>query len=157
MEAINAYLVRVTAAALLCAIAGRLAFSGLTGAVIRTVCGVFLALVVVAPWKDLQLTGLTDITSDIRLDADTAVAEGENSAQEAMAELISEQVRAYILDKAADLGLELEVDVELSAETVPMPVAVTLRGAASPYAKAALQDDIRDSLGIGKEAQTWIS
>lgn len=157
MERIGEYMIGVTAAGLLCALVGKLSFDGLTGAMLRLVCGLFMALAVVAPWKEFSPDFSLDWVEEIRTEGEAMAAQGENSARQAMAERISEQVRSYILDKAEDLGLMLEVSVRLSEDAVPVPMAVTLRGQASPYCKSVLEDYIRDNLGIGKEAQTWIT
>ncbi len=157
MEAIGAYLVGVTAAALLCALVGKLGFGKLNGAVIKVLCGVFMALAVVAPWADFKLKLPVDVVFGFQVMGEQAAAEGEDSAREAMAAIITEQVGTYILDKAVGLGLELQVEVILSEDELPVPVGVTLRGDASPYSKGVLGDYIRDNLGIAKEAQTWIS
>lgn len=157
MEAIGEYLIGVTAAALLCALVGKLSVSGMSGAVIRMICGVFMAMAVVAPWATLRLDAPLELVTNVQSDAEAIVSQGENSAREAMAGIISGQVRTYILDKADAMGLDLEVSVELTDADLPVPVAVTLKGEISPYHKGVLGDAIRDDLGIGKEAQTWIS
>ena len=157
MQAIGEYLIGVTAAALLCAVVGKLSISGLSGAVIKMMCGVFMALAMVAPWAKIRLTVPLDLVLDAQEEAASLVSQGENSARETMAGIISEGVRSYILDKAGTMGLDLEVTVKLSDEDIPVPVAVTLKGEISPYHKGVLGDAIRDDLGIGKEVQTWIS
>lgn len=157
MEAIGEYLIGVTAAALLCALVGKLSVSGMSGAVIRMICGVFMAMAVVAPWATLRLDAPLELVTNVQSDAEAIASQGENSAREAMAGIISGQVRTYILDKADAMGLDLEVSVELTDADLPVPVAVTLKGEISPYHKGVLGDAIRDDLGIGKEAQTWIS
>lgn len=156
MEAIREYLIGVTAAALVCALVTRLQGKGTVGAVIRLMAGLFMALAVVSPWLDIRLDGLVDFTSDLQLEADALAAQGENSAREAMAEVITGQTRTYILDKAASLGASLTVEVALTAQELPVPRAVTLRGSISPYAKQELSAYIAVNLGIGTEAQTWI-
>lgn len=155
MDSIGSYLLGVTAAALLCALVGKLGLTGLTGAMLKLVCGLFMALAVVAPWRSFRFDYSLDWITDVQSQGEVLASQGENTAREAMAAGISGQVRTYILDKAELLGLELEVEVSLSEELVPE--SVTLRGQTSPYAKRVLEDYIRDSLGISKEAQIWIS
>ncbi len=157
MGAIGEYLVGVTAAALLCSLVGKLGFGKLNGGILKLLCGAFMALAVLAPWRSLRLELPSELLSDFQTMGDQAAEEGENSAREAMAEIISQQTRAYILDKAASLDMDLTVEVTLSDDEIPAPVGVTLRGSASPYGKDVLRDYIQDQLGIKKEAQIWIS
>ena len=70
--------------------------------------------------------------------------------------IIIEQLQAYILDKAADLGAELEVEILMPDDGSGQPQGVVLRGAVSPYAKTRLQQIIAEDLDIAKEKQQWI-
>ncbi len=157
MQAIGEYLVGVTAAALLCGLVPKLGFGKLNGAVIRLLCGVFMALAVLAPWTKLKLKLPTDFISGFESYGEELAAQGENSSRQAMEEIITRQVGTYILDKAASLGLDVTVEVALSGDEFPVPVGVTLRGAAAPYGKGVLEEYIRDQLGISKEAVKWIT
>ena len=71
-----------------------------------------------------------------------------------LAQIISEQTEAYILDKAADLHANLHVEVTVGEDN--LPTAVTLSGEASPYARRQIQAIIANDLGISKENQKWI-
>lgn len=156
MEAVREYLLRVTAAAVLCGIAtGLLGKKDTLGAVVKMIAGIFMALTVVSPWVNIRLNALKDITSDISVSADDAVSEGEISAREAMAEIIIAETRAYILDKANDLGATLDVEVTLDADDSLTPCAVRLSGNISPYGKRVLSKMIEDDLGISTEEQIW--
>lgn len=79
---------------------------------------------------------------------------GENLARDSMADIIKEETEAYILDKAADLHANLHVEVTVGEDSLPM--AVTLSGEASPYARRQIQAIIANDLGISKENQKWI-
>ncbi len=157
MEAIGAYLLGVTAAALLCAVVSKLGAGHLTGSVMKVLCGLFMALAVVAPWAELQLKLPSDVLSDFQILGEDLAAQGEKTARDTMAAIITEQTAAYILDKAGALGLELDVEVMISDDEIPVPLGVTLRGAVSPYHKGVLEDHIQNNLGIDKEALIWIS
>ena len=61
------------------------------------------------------------------------------------------------MEKAKDLNLDLVVEVELSDDECPIPVAVSLTGNVAPYAKSVLGDAISRDLNIPKERQKWIS
>lgn len=157
MDGLRDYLMGVTAAALCCSAAVKLAGKGLTGSVVKMLAGIVMTLSILSPLVSVKLDSYEDFFQSIQSDAEDAALDGKNSAREAMAEIISEEVRTYILDKADALGVELTVEVELSADSIPVPSAVTLKGSVSPYARSVLSEYISDSLGIGTEAQTWIS
>lgn len=86
-----------------------------------------------------------------------AVQWGESTAATALAESISQGTEAYILEKAKGMNVELAVEVELSDDEIPVPVAVSLTGQVAPYVKTVLSDTISQDLNIPKEKQIWIS
>lgn len=153
MEALWQYSISVVAAALLCGLVTGLMPGGRAKDIIKVVCGLFLAYTVLhgLTGTDWKMPSLTDITSD---DARQAAALGESLGEDAMAQIIMEQTRAYILDKATALGLALEAEVTLEEDLVPG--SVTLRGQAAPYERRQLQSIIALELGIPKERQQWI-
>ena len=156
MEAIRDYLISISSAALICAVATRLVSKGTVGSVVKLMAGILMALSIVSPLLRIRLDELTDMMDDIQISAEEIAAEGENSARRDMEELILAQLQSYILDKAESMGVELTVEIELESQGLPIPCAVTLRGSVSPYAKSVLSDYIAENLGIEAEAQTWI-
>lgn len=153
MEALRQYILSVVAAALLCGLVTGVMPSGRAKQIIRMVCGLFLAYTVLQGLTGMEwrMPHWTDLAAD---DARQAAALGESIGEEARAKIISEQTRAYILDKAADLGLALEAEVTLNEGLVPR--SVTIRGQAAPYERRQLQSTIALELGIPKEKQQWI-
>lgn len=157
MESIRDYLLGITAAALICGIAVKLLHKGLLGSSVKLIAGIFLTLAIVSPLVEIRLDSLDELRLEIQSEAADAAAEGENSAREAMAQIISEQTAAYILDKAESLEVELTVEVTVSQEGYPVPEWVRLEGNIGPYAKSVLSEYIANDLGIGTEGQKWIS
>ncbi len=156
MEAVRAYLLSVTGSALVSAIILRLLHGkGSATNIGRMLAGLFVALTVISPIANVRLSDVLHILPNISDDAKNAVAEGELAAKKALAESISERLEAYILDKAAQLGVTLSVRVELSEDVIPVPLRVHLRGNISPYTKTKLQYMIEDDLGLNKEQQIW--
>lgn len=156
MDEIRAYLLRITAAALLCGILTKiLGKKGMLTTTVKLITGVFMALTVVGPLVSIRLDTLDEFTEGISYDASAAVAEGEISAMETMSEIIKQQIQAYILDKAETLGAQLSVEVILSEDTPPVPCVVRITGKISPYGKNVLSAYINDDLGIGVEDQIW--
>lgn len=156
MEDIRAYLLSVTGAAILCGIVTTLTGSkGMVAAVCKLVSGVVLAAAVIQPLASISVSDLRLYLREIELDGAAAAAAGTELTRESMAQCIKAETQAYILDKAAQLDLEVNVEVILTGDDPILPSAVILEGTASPYAKSALETVIREDLGIGKEALTW--
>lgn len=154
MDGLRQYIISVTAAGVLCAvIRSVLGEKGTVGALLKLVSGIFLAFVVARPLAKVEIMDASALWEDFSIQADSAAEAGENLAREAMADIIITQTQAYILDKGAELGLELSVQVTLDEDNVP--VSVTITGAASPAARTALQNQIQQNLGIAKENQIW--
>ena len=91
------------------------------------------------------------------ISSDFAVQEGTLSAKYASSEYIKTKSEAYILDKATEMGADVNIDVVLSDDQLPVPAGITVCGAVSPYVKAKLSACIRDELGIAEDEQVWIS
>lgn len=125
------------------------------GVLIRMVCSLFLCIVAVRPVADLDLSYLTDFADAYTQSAQAASDAGTALAEDALCQIIKTETEAYILDKAGIYGLQLDVQVTLTDDAVPVPESVQLDGAASPYAKTCLQQLISDDLGIPKEQQVW--
>ena len=158
MDAIRGYILSVTAAAVLCAMICAVGGEKGHGVTLRKVlCGVFLAITVVAPLSRIRLPDSGEISDFFFADGEAAVTSGRVQAQNELREGIKSRAEAYILDKAERLSLSLTVQVELTEDPMPVPCAVRLTGAASPYAKAALSAFLEEEFGIAKENQKWIS
>lgn len=156
MASIKTYLLGVVAAAVICGIATRLmGEKGTQGAMTKLIAGLFLVFTVIRPVANISLDGLSDFTAAYSDAGEQAAAAGESLTKDALAVSIKAQTEAYILDKAAGLQVDLEVEVTLSEDDIPTPIAVRLSGKVSPYAKARLQNIITDDLGIEKERQIW--
>ncbi len=156
MDGIRQYLLTITAAAVLCALINSLLKSkGSIYAVIKLLTGLFMALCAISPFLNIGDLNFNSFTDAINIEAAEVVIAGENMALESTGRIIKEQVAAYILDKAATMDLDIEVEVTLDSSNPPQPCAVMLKGAVSPYAKEILGQYINDTLGIAKEDQFW--
>lgn len=157
MGAVGAYIVSVACAAVLCGIlTAILPEKGASASLLRLIIGVFLAFVAIRPLTRVELSDLPAISDGYLKEAEAVSAEGGDLASEAMAAIIKAETEAYILDKAKALDTEIAVEVTLSTDAVPSPVAVRVSGAVSPYAKTQLQELLENDLGIAKEDQEWI-
>jgi hypothetical protein len=123
----------------------------------KTLCGIFMSVTLISPLTGLHLPDLHQYLDAYQADAAEAVLWGQTMTQETTAQFIKQQTASYILDKAAALGVSLDVSVTLSVDFPQVPCAVTLRGMVSPYAKQRLMDIIEQDLQIKREDQHWIN
>ena len=154
MDSIRTYLLSILSAALLCAILTSL--TGKKGSVskfMQLLCGLFMTICALGPVMELRLDRYNLYIAELNAQADAIAAEGSQMVSDAMEELIIQDTKAYILDKAASMGAELEVTVELNSS---VPASVVLKGAVSPAVKTRLTSWIANNLGIPAEAQKWI-
>ena len=118
----------------------------------RLVSGILLTLAVFRPLGNLELT--FPEPEEFRFDAEEAVSAGMEQADSMRLQRITERYCAYILTKAAALGLEAEVQVTVGEDAYPD--AVTVTAAASPVERQELTGILVRELGIEKEAVVWI-
>ena len=157
MGAVGAYILSIGAAALITGILNGITDPKSTSGVLtKMACGLFLMIVMIKPFVDLDLDDLADLTDRYAGVSDASVDYGEELAEEALRQRIRQQTEAYILDKAGSYGADLEVSVTLADGQVPVPESVVLEGDISPYAKERLQEMMISDLGIPKEHQEWI-
>lgn len=119
---------------------------------LRVVASMILFFLILSPI--LRLDALRFPEPELPFDA--CVLSGQEAVQEAMRTRIMEGVEAYILNKAADLGLCPEVEVGLSDQEPFVPVSVTLRCAISTEHKIKLTDILCSTLGLCEENIQWI-
>jgi hypothetical protein len=152
MEPIGQYIFTVCCAAMVSAVVRQLTRDSRQ---IKLITGLFMVLAILSPLADLRMNDLSHILPDVSDEVKESVEKGQESYSKELARCISERVEAYILDKGGQLGVSLDVQVELSEDPMPVPVRVRLKGNVSPYTKSRLQQILAKELGIGKEDQIW--
>ncbi len=157
MDALKQYIFSIIVAATVCAIIMQfIGKKGANGALIKALCGMVMMVVLLSPVQGLSFSALPDGLHQIRTDAQFYAAEGRQKSFESIAAFIKRNTEAYILNKASAMHLDLQVEVTLQEDDIPVPSGVTITGNVSPYARAQLQTIISEDLGISKEDQTWI-
>ena len=153
MDALREYVISIVAAALICGILIAIVHESRSNLFIRLLCGLFLTISVIQPFTGWDI-------ENIRLDASAysdygkeAAVAGAQLSQKAMADIITQNTEAYILDKALALNANLTVTVSLNSELIPE--RVHLSGKISPYAQEMMESIIESELGITKENQLW--
>lgn len=152
MESLGEYVISLSCASVAAGIVLSLIGNSEHESLIRLLCGIFLTITALSPFTDLQILDFSELTQSSVTQASQATALGKKMAAEAMAEIIKEEMEAYILDKAIAWTSELEVSVQLSDG---IPISVELDGDITPEGKQILSQMIADELGISKENQQW--
>lgn len=156
MDSVRQYLLSVVAAGLIGgAVKHLLPGKGTAAHMGKMLTGLFLAFTVISPLANVSLDRWDTECENLQQQAQAAVAAGEENSKTALYSGIKQRTEAYILDKAQSLAVQIAVEVTLSDDPIPVPVAVRLSGNISPYAKKQLQDILESELGIPKEAQQW--
>ena len=168
----KSWLLGIVAAAFLVSILNALGGRGAGQGTRKLVGGILLTLAVFRPLGTPELHAhaadaengllcdklgvgqLLHLMQGFRFDAEEAVNAGVEQADEMRHAVITERYCAYILTKAAALGLEAEVEVTVGEKGYPEAVAI--RAAASPGERRELTGIIVRELGIEKEAVVWI-
>lgn len=155
MAAVGAYIFSVAATALLCGMITSLLQNCSVQKIAKFICGMILLTVVLRPVSSLGSLNKLEIPIPSFPEGQDLITSSVNGSQKAITEIIKQNTQAYIVDKAAELGLEIRAEVVLSNDALALPVAVTLYGNASPYLKLSLQEIIQEELNIAKENQVW--
>lgn len=122
--------------------------------VLRLSTGLVLLLVLCSPVVRFDLGEVSQLLSQTRAEASAITAEADNN--DALAARITEQTEAYILDKARDMGLALEVSVTVEQGVYyPYPAAVVLTGRTTTAQRRSINQWLGEDLAIAEEDVTW--
>lgn len=147
----RAYILRILCGALLCGTVQSMTTGTGKGAV-KLICGLFLTMTVLMPLAD----SCVDWEESLHLPSGEAwVQQGTDMAREALAQRIMAQTESYILDKAAPLAQNIQVEVTLGPGDFPVPVAAEIAGRVSPFGRSSLEGILEGELGIPKENIKW--
>ena len=147
------YTLSVTCAAALAAILRAIAGEGTMGKLTKLISGLFLAVTVLSPLVKIEIPDPARWLEDYMEEGEAAAQAGEAMAKEYSEGIISAELEAYILDKAAALGCELSAEVRV--DDGGLPERVILSGEISTADRAALSRMLVRELGIGEEAVIW--
>ena len=150
----KSYVLRVAVAAMGCGLLQALIPQKGSGKIFRLLCGLFLLLVACRGSFNPEALELPSL-QQYRQEAAVLCQEAETAWKQEMASLISQELEAYIENKAAALGVQVGATVFLGGDMIPE--TVTLTGQVSPYIRQRLSQDISSSLGISEQQQQWVS
>lgn len=154
IELIRSWILGLTGAATVCAVATLLTPRGPVKGVTKTLCGVVMAAALLSPLIGFDFPDYSLNLSEYRARGDALIGRAEEISDTLNRRSIEAELEAYILDKAQTLGAAVsaaKVTVEWSTEGYWYPVAAEIEGSYD----AALSACIEGELGISREAQTW--
>lgn len=154
MPDVKTYLIAICSAAILCAVLKQIAGKDKAGGqTVHLLCGLFIAICIIAPWKNFTLEDI-QIRELLSLEqAEIYTNSGKEMMHNDMLAIITAETEAYILEKANQMNMLLEVRVELSGEGVPDRAVIT--GKYTQGQKEELSAFLLQELGIEKEMQSW--
>jgi len=157
-ELIRAWLMGLTAAALINAVAMSLAPKGKQRAVVGLTCGLVTVIALVAPILDFDYEAYAFHMGEAEPVLERRLEEMEQAQERLTQAIIRERSEAYILDKANFLdiaGLAVAVETAISAYGVVYPYRVWLRGEITEEQRRALEHFLVGTFGIPAERQHW--
>lgn len=156
MNAIRDYILSLLCVSIVCALLRCLIDEkSSSGKIIKMLCGIILAVTAISPLIQVKISDLDYYFENISIQSKILIQKGEDSSSREMAAIISEKTEAYILEKASVYDCSLNIDVILTKDAIPQPVAVDITGTVSPYVRSKLMQIIETDLGIPKESQQW--
>ena len=157
MVGVREYLLSVTAGAILCGVLSNLTGEkGSLSGLYKLISGLFLSFLVISPLTQVNLRNFTHITEDLVSEGEHLTEEGRENYEHTLRQIITEETRAYIMDKARSYGAEIQVEITLTQDDPPIPHSCIITGPISPYVKQQLKNILITDLGIPEENHTWI-
>ena len=156
MDWVKEYILNIVAVGMITAICITLVQKNTSaGMIIKMLGGIFLVITLISPLVKIRFDDLSSLWEQVSAEGNVLAKEGSNSTQEVLSTVIKEDLEAYILDKADELGLTLRITVQMDQHNAVMPQTVKLQGAASPYQKRLLSAFMEEELGITEAQQEW--
>lgn len=158
MEGLRSWLLAVISVSLLCALADALMPRGPVRRVGKLVCGLVLLAALLSPIAQLDAAGGQRWLEDYFASVDGRAAELREELNGQMKVIIERECAAYIVDKAAELGLTCSARVECRAgeEGLYLPVYAEITGELSEREKQQLGRYIAEDLGVPETEQRYM-
>ena len=153
-EFLRSWILGLGGAAVFCAVMTEICPKGQVKTVVKMLCGMVMSLALISPLLSLDMDSYSLNLAKYRREGEAIAGEAQDAANAWSRTIIEEECRAYILDKAALLGMELpdaSVTLKWSSEGFWYPVECSLP---VPY-HPGLSSAIESGLGIGPESQKW--
>lgn len=157
METIRSWIIGICAGALICGAVQALVPKG--GSALRLACGFMTVALLIGPLREFDFEEYSLRMSEIRTEASDYVSQAISGGGKQIKTVIESRCEAYILDKAAELGIG-NASAAVSAKTTdggkyPYPYSVELGGDAEEEQRKKLSLYIEGEFGVPAERQYW--
>lgn len=156
MQRPQQYLLSILCACIICAILKSISKESCFQKQISLLCGVFLTATLVAPLFRFSIPSMDDWMISLQTEAEAVSHKGAQLTNASLNQVIQEEIAAYIISKAKQLGCDLTVAIQVSSDFPPVLNSVTLSGAIDEPQRLILEKELETDLGIAKEQQIWI-
>lgn len=158
LDIIRQWLLGITCAALVAALAESLTPPGTIRKIGRLTGGLVLLIAVLRPLCSLDQDALTRALTEYKLELSAYSDELGEENRSLMKGIIEERSDAYIQDKAESMGIQCQISVEVGEEgDWPVPESVTVFGALTEEQRAELAQTIEADFAIPAERQYYES
>ena len=124
---------------------------------LNRVCSIALILLLLSPILRLDAEQISSAISSVFLDTEQARIGFELENTSILEQIVRQKAEDCILEKANQLGMDLEVRVTAEfRDNVPFPAAAEIKGTYSEDQKRLLTVYLERELGIPEEHMTWI-
>ncbi len=159
MEILRGWIIGICAGALICAIAQTISPKNGSGNAVRLACGFMTVALLIGPLKNFDFEEYALHLSAIRAEGGEYASQAISGVDEQLKTVIEQRCEAYILDKAAELGIE-NAAADVSAKITdggkyPYPYSVELGGEAGREQRERLSSFIEGELGVPDGRQYW--
>lgn len=155
MEWLRSWLLSITCAAMIAAVADALCPGGFSKTLTRMAGGLLLLLAALGPLARLDETALADALAQLR---QPAGADAQAMTQdETIKSIIAQETAAYISDKAAALGIQeaqVEVRCRMTEDGFPTPESIAVRGKGSEEAWSRLEEALAADFSLAEDERT---
>ena len=158
IETVRNWILCIIGTALICSAVTALTPEGTSKKAVRTVCGFASVIAVLAIAVDFNYADYSSYLSLYRVEADETISDALQKSSQKTRFIIEEECEAYILDKADELGLnvdEVSVTARWSEDGIWYPAGAVLTVSGDDREVEELAALIEAQLGIAKDEQAW--
>lgn len=158
IELVKLWLLRVTAASLIAALADSLMPKGPVRQVGRLVCALVVLWAVVSPALELDMPGLDQAAGQLREQTGQRRQSLEQESGRMLKILIQRECSAYIVDKAEELGAVCTAQVTCAPGEggIWLPQQAQITGELTQEQRDRLEQLIQTELGVPPQQQSYI-
>ena len=157
-EIFSQWLHAVIYTGIVCSTAMLLTPEGRVKKALTIICAVAMCAAIASPLAELDFDAYSKAMAHYELDAGKYIGRGEDYSKNLNRTIIEDKCRAYILDKADEVGAELSditVTALWSSDGYWYPHEAEIISTATGEQKSRLSDYIQSQLGISIANQNW--